>query len=71
VLVTSTLRDSVWLALVLGYVGVDKVDQVRANGGAQNSGQLGRLFRFGTVEVEDANRWASKLREYKDGGMDG
>lgn len=61
VLVTGLLGDCVGLSLVLGNVGVDKVDQVRADGGLQDSGQLDSVLGLRAIEVEYANGGASKL----------
>ena len=59
---TSLLGDSISLTLVLGHVGVDKVDNVRTNGGLEDGrkrdGGSDVLTTFG-IDVE--NRSGSGL----------
>jgi hypothetical protein len=65
-LLTSLGRDSISLTLVLGHVGVDKVDNVRTNGSLEDGGKGDSssdvLTTFG-IDVE--NRSGSGLESYK------
>jgi hypothetical protein len=61
---TSLLGDSISLTLVLGHVGVDKVDNVRTNGGLEDSGEgQSGTGAIGGVNVD--NRSGSRGLEEK------
>jgi hypothetical protein len=53
-LMTSLLRDGIGLTLVLGHVGVDKVDNVGTNGGLEDGGEGQSGARaVGGVNIDD------------------
>ena len=47
---TGFVRDSVGLTLVLGNIGVDQFDNVRADGGLENRGKFDSDTRLGSVD---------------------
>lgn len=62
-LVTSLVADSVGLAAVLGDVGVDEVDDVRADGGAEHLGQLDGSLQDRAISRVDRDNGARSLLE--------
>ena len=50
---TGLLGHGICLTLVLGNVGVDKVDDIGADGGAEDGGDLERRVGVGALEGED------------------
>ena len=56
VLVTSSLRDGVWLAPVLGHVGVDKLHNISADGGPEHRGEADALNGLSFLDSLNLNK---------------
>lgn len=68
-LVTSLTGDGVGLTTVLGDVGVDELDDIRTNGGLQDSGDLDGsrgLLAVKTIDSDNGER--SLYRGWMNGG---
>lgn len=59
---TSLLTHGIWLPLVLGHSGVDLLDDIRTNGGLENSWESGRTPAGNAIGAVDADSWASSLK---------
>ena len=79
---TSLLGHGIWLTLVFGNVGVDKVDDIRTDGSTEDGGDFDRLVGVGALNGEDFDlgsigkglghiRYANGWMDTKDGGQDG
>lgn len=55
---TGSLVDSVGLSAVLGHVGVDEIDQIKSDGGAENEWVSDLGADVPSLVVEDADNWS-------------
>ncbi len=62
---TSGFRNSVSLTTVLGDVAVDEANNVRANGGLEDGGDLDGNTRFLTVQTKNGYNRERSLLENK------